>query len=98
MSIIKEKFLLCRGQKVPHNIIAGNVFVELAIALKDKACRPFHGAQRIHIEKNSLFTYPDISVVCGDVETLNGDNWNVINPTVIIEILSPSTKKLRPWW
>lgn len=80
------------GPKVPHGIISGNTFLALGTKLKGKSCRPFNGEQRIHIEKNSLFTYPDISIVCGDVETRNNDDWNILNPTVIIEILSPSTR------
>ncbi len=47
---------------------------------------------RIHIEANTLFTYPDISVICGDIESLNNDEMNTINASVIIEVLSPSTK------
>ena len=42
--------------------------------------------------RNTLFTYPDISVFCGEPEFLNNDEWNLLNPTVIIEVLSPSTK------
>ncbi|MBA4141366.1 MAG: Uma2 family endonuclease [Segetibacter sp.] len=80
------------GPKVSHNIIAGNTFGSLMYKLKGKACRPFNSDQRIHIEKNTLFTYPDISIICGDIITLNNDDWNILNPTVIIEVLSPSTK------
>ena len=80
------------GPKVPHNIIAGNTFGSLSNKLKGKSCRPFNSDQRIHIEKNTLFTYPDISIICGEVQTLNNDDWNILNPTVIIEVLSPSTK------
>ena len=47
---------------------------------------------RIHIPENSLFTYPDISIICGDVITLKEDEETATQPTVIIEILSPSTK------
>ena len=39
-----------------------------------------------------MFTYPDISIICGEIITLNNDDYNVLNPTVIIEILSRSTK------
>lgn len=80
------------GPKVTHGIISGNTFLALGSKLKGKSCRPFNGEQRIHIEKNTLFTYPDIFVVCGDIQTRNNDDWNILNPTVIIEILSPSTK------
>ena len=80
------------GPKVPHNIIAGNTFGSLMYKLRGKSCRPFNSDQRIHIEKNTLFTYPDISIICGDIITLNNDDWNVLNPAVIIEVLSPATK------
>jgi|SRR5215213_6034834 len=80
------------GPKVKHNIIAMNTSTLFVNKLKGKPCQPFNSDQRIHIEKNSLFTYPDISIVCGDIETRNNDDWNVLNPTVIVEILSPSTR------
>jgi Uma2 family endonuclease len=80
------------GAGVDHNIITGNIFSEIKQRLKGKSCRPFNSDQRIHIPQNSLFTYPDISIVCGQIITLEDDNWNILNPTVIIEVLSPSTR------
>ena len=80
------------GAKVPHNIISGNIYAMLHARLKGKKCKPFNTDQRIHISSNTLFTYPDISVICGEVITLNNDDYNVLNPTVIIEVLSKSTK------
>jgi Uma2 family endonuclease len=80
------------GPKVAHNIIAGNIFGELKQKLKGKSCQPFTSDQRIYIPSNTLFTYPDISIVCDDIETKDNDEWNILNPTVIIEVLSPSTK------
>jgi Uma2 family endonuclease len=80
------------GAKVPHNIIATNLVVALTIKLKGKSCRPFNSDQRIHVEANTLFTYPDISIICGDIITRNNDDYNVLNPTVLIEFLSCSTK------
>lgn len=80
------------GPKVPHNIIAGNTFISVGNKLRGKFCRPFNSDQRIHIEKNTLFTYPDISIICGDPVTLKDDDWNALNPVIIIEVLSPSTK------
>ncbi len=80
------------GAKVPHNIIATNLVVALTIKLKGKSCRPFNSDQRIHVEANTLFTYPDISIICGDIITRNNDDYNVLNPTVLIEFLSRSTK------
>ena len=47
---------------------------------------------RIHIPENTLFTYPDISIICGDITIPNRDENTATKPTVIIEILSPSTR------
>lgn len=80
------------GAGLPHNIITSNLMASLGIQLKRKSCRPFGSDLRIHIPQNTLFTYPDISIVCGEIITLNDDNFNVLNPTILIEALSPSTK------
>jgi Uma2 family endonuclease len=80
------------GAKHQHNVVKKNIYSSLLSKLKGKPCQPWDSDSRVHIQKNTLFTYPDISVVCGDPEFLNNDEWNLLNPTVIIEILSPSTK------
>jgi len=88
----KGEIFAMSGPKVSHNIIAGNLFSEIKQKLKGKPCRPFNSDQRIHIPLNSLFTYPDISIVCGEIKTLNDDNWNITNPAVVIEVLSSATR------
>ncbi len=88
----KGEIFLMAGAKIPHNLIADNIYYQLRLQLKGKKCKPFSSDTRIHIPQNSLFAYPDISVVCGDIETLNNDNINVTNPTLIFEVLSKSTK------
>lgn len=80
------------GALQPHNAIASNLNAELRTRLKSKGCRPYGSDMRIHIPVNTLFTYPDISVFCGKVETLNNDNFNALNPVILIEVLSKSTK------
>lgn len=80
------------GAKIQHNIVSKNILVALDKKLDGKPCQPFNSEMRIHIEKNTLFTYPDISVICDDPQTRNNDDMNVLNPTVIFEVLSPSTK------
>lgn len=88
----KGEIFAMSGAKVPHNTITSNLLIALGQKLKGKKCKPFGSDQRVHIQANTLFTYPDISIICGDVLTLNNDDYNVLNPTVIIEVLSPSTK------
>ena len=80
------------GAKVPHNTVTKNLSGILFGKLKGKKCQPYGSDQRIHIPSNTLFTYPDISIICGEIITLNNDEYNVLNPSVIIEVLSKSTK------
>lgn len=73
-----------------HNIIFSNLFGELTIRLKGKTCFPYGSDMRVHIPKNSLFTYPDISIFCNEPDLFEEDN--LTNPTVLVEILSSGTK------
>jgi Uma2 family endonuclease len=80
------------GASPRHNIIFSNLIAELRMALKGKPCRPFGSDMKVQIPENTLFAYPDISIFCGDVKRLDSDKEYIIGPTVLIEILSPSTR------
>ncbi|MBC7554929.1 MAG: Uma2 family endonuclease [Taibaiella sp.] len=88
----KGEIFAMSGASVNHNIITGNLYYHLRGKLSVGGCKPFAGDFRIYIPQNSLFTYPDISIICGAIETLDNDNINVLNPSVIIEVLSHSTR------
>ncbi len=88
----KGEIFAMSGAKMPHNRIASNLLIAIGLKLKGKRCQPYGSDARIHIESNTLFTYPDISIICGEIITLNNDDYNVLNPTVIVEVLSKSTK------
>lgn len=80
------------GASIAHNRIFSNTFGDLSYNLKGKRCQPFGSDLRINITQNSLFTYPDISIICGEIETTDDKFDTVTNPFVIIEILSQSTR------
>lgn len=80
------------GAKVTHNRIVMNALTSIGLFLRGKSCKPYGSDLRIYIESNTLFTYPDISVFCDDVLTRNNDEMNALNPVILIEVLSPSTK------
>jgi Uma2 family endonuclease len=80
------------GAKLQHNRVVRNLLTSLTRELKGKPCEPLGSDARIHIPENTLFTYPDISIFCEKPESLNNDEMNFLNPSVIIEVLSPSTK------
>ena len=78
------------GGTFKHAQVAGNVYNELRQALKGKPCRPMNSDMRVHTP-SGLDTYPDISVYCGEPD-LGDNDTTLLNPTVIIEVLSPSTR------
>jgi len=88
----KGEIFAMSGAKYEHNVVVANMFIALGALLEDKPCQPLGSDGRVHIEKNTLFTYPDISIVCGEPVFLNDDKMNLLNPSVIIEVLSKSTK------
>ena len=75
-----------------HNVIFSNLFGELAHRLKGQPCKPYGSDLRIHIPENTLFTYPDISIICGELVPSEPDANTFLLPSVLIEILSPGTK------
>src|SRR5258708_4924604 len=80
------------GGSPTHGLIAGNVIAELRGALRDKGCRVYTSDVRIHVEDESLYVYPDASVVCGEDKYYDHFNDTVVNPIIIVEVLSDSTE------
>jgi Uma2 family endonuclease len=83
--------LAMSGAADQHNEIFTNLFVGLGNRLKGSKCRPYGPDKRMYIPENTLYTYPDISIYC-NAPVADPENDVSTNPTVIIEILSPSTR------
>src|SRR5262245_52498958 len=81
------------GASRPHNEIKDNLIVEVGSRLKGTACRTYSSDQRVKVSRTGLYTYPDISIVCGKPEFEDAEVDTLLNPQVIIEILSDSTEK-----
>ena len=75
-----------------HSQIATNLAAELRNELKGKRCVPYNSDLRLKVEATGLLTYPDLSVVCGPLQLATGTDDTVVNPTVIVEVLSDSTE------
>lgn len=80
------------GGSPRHNRVSGNLFASLHNRLRGKPCRPYASDQRLRIPANGLSTYPDISIVCGELQCDELDHHGLVNPRVLIEVLSPSTE------
>jgi Uma2 family endonuclease len=85
------ELLAMSGAAPLHNMIFSNLFTGLGMRLRGKSCRPYGPDMRLNIPANTLFTYPDISIYCDELENIPEDEISFINPSVLIEILSPST-------
>ncbi len=99
MSPVKHEFLgghvwAMAGGTPEHAAVAVNVSTLLSVALRGRPCRVYSSDLRIRVMATGLGTYPDVTVVCGspqfDLQDANGHT--VVNPTVVVEILSPSTE------
>lgn len=88
----KGEVFAMSGAGIRHNIIFSNLFREIGGQLKGKPYQIFGSDMRLHITENTLFTYPDISIYCYWGEMDNPEEDNATNPSVLIEILSPSAK------
>ena len=75
-----------------HSLIATNLASEVRTVLKGKNCVPFNSDIRMKVEITGLITYPDLSVICGPFEFADDAQDTVVNPTVIVEVLSDSTE------
>lgn len=88
----KGEIYAMAGAGTRHNIVFSNLFIGIGSQLKGKPCKPYGSDLRIHIPENTLFTYPDISVICGDLIASPKDEDTAMLPSVLIEILSPSAR------
>src|SRR5262249_47650969 len=80
------------GASPVHTLIVTNIVAELGNQLKDRECRVYASALRVKIQKSCRYTYPDVSVVCGRLELATEQRDVLLNPRVITEVLSDSTK------
>ncbi|MEK6781005.1 MAG: Uma2 family endonuclease [Bacteroidota bacterium] len=88
----KGEVFAMAGAGARHNVIFSNTFIGIGSQLKGKFCKPYGSDLRIHIPENTLYIYPDISIICGEIIPSQTDPDTAVQPSVLIEILSPSTK------
>ena len=79
------------GASLAHNHVAANVLALLRLGLRGSGCNAFGSDLRIHTP-GGLFTYPDVSVVCGRVELVPDRPDTATNPVLLVEVLSDATR------
>lgn len=80
------------GGTPEHGALAAAVIRELGIALRGKPCRVYTSDVRVRIMPTGLTTYPDVTVVCGEIQTAPEDASALVNPLVLVEVLSDTTE------
>ncbi len=87
-----EMFAMSGGSRA-HSLIASNLIGEIHQQLRGRPCEVHGSDLRVLVESTGLYTYPDLSIVCGEPDFGSGDPKDTLrNPTLLIEVLSPSTE------
>jgi Uma2 family endonuclease len=80
------------GASREHGLIVTNVTIELGSQVRGRPCEVHSNDLRMRVSPTGLYTYPDVIVVCGEFRYADDQNDTLLNPTVIIEVLSRSTR------
>ncbi len=81
------------GGSYTHGYIIDNLVMHLNRRLAGRGCRASSANTRLHIPVFPLYAYPDVMVVCGKPQFLDNVFDTILNPTLLIEVLSPSTRR-----
>jgi Uma2 family endonuclease len=97
MSAVRHEFLdgeifAMAGGTPEHAALLAAVLIVLGRGLEGRACRPYSADLRIRVVATGLATYADAAVICGDLIRDPASPTHVTNPSVIVEVLSPSTE------
>lgn len=80
------------GASRQHNLISVNISSNLHLQLLDRGCEVYANDMRVKVSDTGLYTYPDVVVVCDEPQFEDNHVDTLLNPTVIVEVLSPSTE------
>lgn len=81
------------GASRAHHSIAGDTYINLTLRLRGQPCETFTGDMRIYIPARNRYYYPDIVVACGEPQFADAEVDTLLNPSLIAEVLSPSTER-----
>jgi len=87
------EILAMSGANREHNLIVGNLLGELIEKLHKGPCEVYPSDMRVKVDLTGLYTYPDVVVVCDEPQFEDEHGDTLLNPTLLIEVLSESTEK-----
>jgi Uma2 family endonuclease len=86
------RVLAMAGGSPEHARLAGRLARLLGNAIEGRPCAVFSSDLRVRIAETNRATYPDLTVICGRRETAVDDDDAIVNPTIVVEVLSDSTE------
>jgi len=86
-----EMFAMAGAQEA-HNLLVANLVAGLHQQLRSRPCRVYPSDMRVRVSATGLYTYPDVVVVCGEPRFLDEQQDTLLNPSLVVEVLSPSTE------
>jgi Uma2 family endonuclease len=89
---IDGEIIAMSGASREHNLVGGNIFAFLHAQLRGRSCEVYFNDMRLGVDLARHYTYPDVAVVCGEPEFADDQFDTLLNPTVLVEVLSPSTE------
>lgn len=89
---LNGQILAMSGATLAHNLITGNIFYGLYNQMIERNCITFTGEMRVKANPLTSYFYPDVAVVCDEPRFEDNAFDTLLNPTVVIEVLSPSTE------
>lgn len=80
------------GASRAHNKLVAHLVRELDQQLRVRPCDVYPSDMRVHVKSTGLYTYPDVTALCGEPLLAGGQTDTLLNPSLIVEVLSPSTE------
>jgi Uma2 family endonuclease len=80
------------GTSREHNLISGNTYAEIRAQFRNRPCEVYVSDIRVLVSRTGFYTYPDVVAVCGERRFEDSEVDTLLNPNVIIEVLSESTE------
>ncbi|MBN1563081.1 MAG: Uma2 family endonuclease [Anaerolineae bacterium] len=97
-STIKHEFIAgevyaMSGASEAHNLITGSTYAALYNQLRGRSGKVYPSDMKVRTPATGSYTYPDITVLCGEARFADDERDVLLNPTVIIEVMSPATER-----
>jgi Uma2 family endonuclease len=89
---INGRIYAMAGASRLHNLIVANILRELGTQLRGRPCEAYANDMRVKVQRTGMYTYPDVVALCEEPRLEDVELDTLLNPSVIVEVLSPSTE------